>query len=184
MNHKPMNHKSIDDCADTPSRPGCIDIGANLTNTRFCGDLPDVLRQSRAAGVTQIVLTGSSERTSLESAAMCDEHPGFLYSTAGIHPHDASQYDQVSTRKTPESLFEKPQVVAVGECGPDYYREFSPRDKQRACFQAHLEMARITGCQCFFTNATFVRRSIATNRSTCRTFFASSPNAEARILQT
>ena len=119
----------------------CIDIGANLTSKKFKNDLENVLTESASAGLSHIVLTGSSERNSVESSKICQRHPGFLYSTAGIHPHDASEYDPVRTAKTLEDLYKLDHVVAVGECGLDFNRDFSPRDKQRDCFAAHLDLA-------------------------------------------
>ena len=119
----------------------CIDIGANLTSKKFKNDLEKVLAESASAGLSHIVLTGSSEKNSVESSKICQRHPGFLYSTAGIHPHDASAYDSVRTTKTLEGLYKLDHVVAVGECGLDFNRDFSPRDKQRDCFAAHLDLA-------------------------------------------
>ena len=127
----------------------CIDIGANLTSKKFKNDLENVLAESAAAGLSHIVLTGSSEKNSVESSKICSRHPGFLYSTAGIHPHDASNYDPVRTNKTLEDLYKLDHVVAVGECGLDFNRDFSPRDKQRDCFAAQLELASKNGLPLF-----------------------------------
>ena len=119
----------------------CIDIGANLTSKKFKNDLEKVLSESASVGLSHVVLTGSSEKNSVESSKICQRHLGFLYSTAGIHPHDASEYDPVRTAKTLEDLYKLDHVVAVGECGLDFNRDFSPRDKQRDCFAAHLDLA-------------------------------------------
>lgn len=127
----------------------CIDIGANLINKKFRNDLVDVLNQSKAAGVSTIILTGSSERNSKDSSELCTKYAGFLYSTAGIHPHDASEFDKERTAATLEELYGKEHVVAVGECGLDFNRDFSPRDQQRICFAAHLELAAKNGLPLF-----------------------------------
>ena len=127
----------------------CIDIGANLTSKNFRHDLDQVLADSKAAGVSTIILTGSSESNSKASAELCKANPGFLYSTAGIHPHDASDFDNQNTTQTLKQLFELEWVVAVGECGLDFNRDFSPRDKQRDCFEAHLELAAENGLPLF-----------------------------------
>ena len=127
----------------------CIDIGANLTSKKFRNDLDQVLADSKQAGVSTIILTGSSEKNSEESSKICQRHPGFLYSTAGIHPHDASDFDAQRTTATLESLYQLDHVVAVGECGLDFNRDFSPRDKQRTCFAAHLELAAKNGLPLF-----------------------------------
>ena len=119
----------------------CIDIGANLTNKRFRNDLPQVLADAKSAGVTSIVLTGTNEQNSVAVAKLCEEHPGYLFATAGVHPHDASEFDSLRSLETLRSIVQEDCVVAVGECGLDYNRDFSPRDKQRSCFQSQLELA-------------------------------------------
>ena len=135
-----MNHEIVTQ-PEVTTELECIDIGANLTSKKFKNDLEKVLAESASAGLSHIVLTGSSEKNSVESSKICQRHPGFLYSTAGIHPHDASSYDPVRTTKTLEGLYELDHVVAVGECGLDFNRDFSPHDKQRDCFAAHLDLA-------------------------------------------
>jgi len=119
----------------------CIDIGANLTDKKFRHDFETVLAHAKSAGVGQIILTGTSERGSREAARLSEQHPGFLYSTAGIHPHDAKTFDSGSTVKRLRDLYAQEQVVAVGECGLDFNRNFSPQDQQRDCFAAHLDLA-------------------------------------------
>ena len=133
----------------TNSSLQCIDIGANLTNKKFKHDLDQVLANAKTAGLSSIVLTGTTESNSVEAAELCNSHPGFLFSTAGIHPHDATDFDPTRTTQTLSELFEREQVVAVGECGLDFNRDFSPRDKQRSCFAAHLEMAADNGLPLF-----------------------------------
>ena len=122
----------------------CIDIGANLTSSQFKGDVEQVIAESRTAGLDRVILTGSSVENSNRSVEICKRHPDFLYCTAGIHPHDAKEFDEGVTTDQLRQLYPLPEVVAVGECGLDYNRDFSPRDKQRICFAAHLELAAET----------------------------------------
>ena len=63
-----------------------------------------------------------------------------MYSTAGIHPHNAKEFNEHSIEQLAQ-LLKKPEVVSVGECGLDFDRDFSPREKQEACFRAQLELA-------------------------------------------
>ena len=119
----------------------CIDIGANLANKRFRKDMPRVLLDARAAGVAAIVLTGSDATSSEESLTLVREHPGFLFSTVGIHPHPASEFSVAKTLPLLKSLCQQPGVVAVGECGLDFNRDFSPRDEQASCLVGHLQLA-------------------------------------------
>ena len=134
---------------DTTTQLDCIDIGANLTSKKFRNDLDEVLKSSRDAGVSRIVLTGSSQANSIESSELCLKHPGFLYSTAGVHPHDAKEYDVEETGKALRELYPLPHVVAVGECGLDFNRDFSPRDLQREAFAAQIELAAECGLPMF-----------------------------------
>ena len=118
----------------------CIDIGANLTHKSFHKDIDKVLTQAWDAGVVGMMLTGASVRGSVEAAELCCKHPERLFATAGVHPHEAKTVDD-QTIPTLRELAEKPQVVAVGECGLDYNRDFSPRDQQRAALEQQLELA-------------------------------------------
>lgn len=122
----------------------CIDIGANLTNARFRSDLPQLLRNASSVGVEKIIVTGTSLECSQHASELCERHPHYLSCTAGIHPHDAKSFDPASTSNALRELLRKPQVVAVGECGLDFNRDFSPRDAQRECFVAQLELSSKT----------------------------------------
>lgn len=122
-----------------------IDIGANLTNKAFSSDLSDVLARAQAAGVSAIVVTGTSVEASKRARDIANEHdtPGLrLYATAGVHPHHAA------TAGPPgeiEELLRDPHVVAVGECGLDFERNYSPRDAQLRVFEEQLAIAGATG---------------------------------------
>jgi TatD DNase family protein len=117
-----------------------IDIGANLTHDSFDPDRTAVLERAAAAGVRRLIVTGTSVTASMQAAALCDAHPGSLYATAGIHPHHARDFDLHSGNAL-RALLANPVFVAVGECGLDYFRDFSPRDAQRAAFEAQLALA-------------------------------------------
>ena len=117
-----------------------IDIGINLTNKQFQNDIDDVVQDALDADVSQMILTGTSVRNSEESARIAKQYPGILYATAGIHPHDAKSFDAQSISKL-RNLLKQKQVVSVGECGLDFDRDFSPRNKQEECYKAQLELA-------------------------------------------
>ncbi len=128
-----------------PSYP-LIDIGVNLTHRQFASDRPLVIERARAAGVVQQVVTGTSVAASKAALLLARDHAGELWATAGIHPHDASAYDVAALASLRALSLERgPRgealVVAVGECGLDYDRGFSPRDAQRRCFAALLALA-------------------------------------------
>jgi TatD DNase family protein len=125
-----------------------IDIGANLAHDSFDDDLEEVLQRAAAAGVTRIVVTGSSDDSNEKAARLAQDHPGVLWSTAGVHPHHASDYTAESDASI-RRLAAEGRVVAIGECGLDYFRNFSPRDAQLAAFRAQLEVAAETGLPVF-----------------------------------
>ncbi len=122
----------------------CIDIGVNLTSRQFQGDTEQLIADAKAAGVRQMIVTGSSESNSQSASDLCRQFAGYLYSTAGIHPHDAKHFNSLTTVSSLKQLLSLPHVVAVGECGLDFNRDFSPRDLQRNCFASHLELAAET----------------------------------------
>jgi hydrolase, tatD family len=117
-----------------------IDIGINLTNKQFAGEYDEVIDRAISAGVEQILLTGTSVRSSKEALALAKEYPETLFATAGIHPHDAKTINTESIKILVALLKEK-KVVAVGECGLDFDRDFSPRSVQESCFHEQLSLA-------------------------------------------
>jgi TatD DNase family protein len=120
-----------------------IDIGANLTHSSFIEDLDRVIERALDAGVLRQVVTGADIAGSRAAAQLAARHP-MLWSTAGVHPHHASELDTPRHEELREIL-RLPRVVAVGECGLDYFRDFSPRPAQRAAFIAQLEIAAACG---------------------------------------
>lgn len=118
-----------------------VDIGVNLTNKSFSKDLPKVLAEAVAAGVATQILTGTCLNASNEALALVQAHSEYdLYSTAGVHPHDASTWDE-STAQALRILLENEKVVAVGEAGLDFNRNFSTEAEQIAAFKDQVELA-------------------------------------------
>jgi TatD DNase family protein len=116
-----------------------IDIGCNLTHDSFDSDRDEVLARAHDAGVVQMVVTGASADGSRAALQLALDHPGTLFATAGVHPHRAADYDD-ETDALLRELSSENVVVAVGETGLDYFRDFSPRDIQREVFQRQLEI--------------------------------------------
>ncbi len=117
-----------------------IDIGANLSHDSFDSDRDAVLQRARDAGVVQMVVTGASREHAPKALALAQQHPGFLFATAGVHPHHATEYTDECDAEMRELLAHE-EVVAVGECGLDYFRDFSPRPAQRKAFERQLQTA-------------------------------------------
>lgn len=125
-----------------------IDIGANLTHDSFDEDRDEVMRRAGDAGVNRIILTGSSVGDSEAAAGMAESMPAMFYATAGVHPHHASDYSD-AVHQALRDLTSRDAVVAVGECGLDYFRNFSPQDRQRDAFRRQIELAVETGLPLF-----------------------------------
>lgn len=121
-----------------------IDIGANLAHDSFDDDRDDVLQRAADAGVSTLVITGSSDQSNVAALALANDNPDWLYSTAGVHPHHASDYSEKSDDIIRQCLADK-RCIAVGECGLDYFRNLSPREAQLEAFRAQLDIARDTG---------------------------------------
>lgn len=121
-----------------------IDIGINLMNKQFKGEQEAVLMRAKEAGVRQMILTGTSIPASVKAAEFVQKHPGVLYATAGVHPHDARNFNHADVA-TLRTLLLQPSVVAVGECGLDFDRMNSSKEDQETCFIAQLELAKETG---------------------------------------
>jgi TatD DNase family protein len=117
-----------------------IDIGANLTHPAFHEDLPAVLARARDAGVRTILVTGTSVLESRRALELSEAHPETVYATAGIHPHHARECD-AGTIPALRELARHPRVVAIGECGLDFNRNYSPHPDQEKWFLAQAELA-------------------------------------------
>lgn len=125
-----------------------MDIGVNLTHDAFQKDLTAVIKRAQEAGVAAMVVTGASESTSQAAQSLAHRYPGSLYATAGVHPHDASHW-RATTVDTLQALAATGEVVALGETGLDFYRDFSPRPQQMQVFEAQLALAADLGMPVF-----------------------------------
>lgn len=123
-----------------PDMTEYIDIGVNLTSSSFNDDRDDVIQRALDAGISQMVVTGTDIHHSRAALALNRSYPGKLVSTAGLHPHHASDFDS-STISALRNLCANESVVAVGECGLDYNRQYSRPDEQRRAFEAQLLLA-------------------------------------------
>lgn len=117
-----------------------IDIGSNLTHESFAADRALVIARATQAGIRRQIVTGADLASSHAAATLAAADPNRLWSTAGVHPHHAVSFAATS-REAWLTLLGQPQVVAVGECGLDYFRNFSPPAVQREAFVAQLELA-------------------------------------------
>jgi TatD DNase family protein len=120
-----------------------VDTHAHLDFSKFDADRDAVIDRARAAGVAAMVNVGVDLASSWRAVRLAEQYES-IYAAVGVHPHDAKKLDGATLAELRE-LAQKPQVVAVGEIGLDYYRDLSPRDVQRWAFQARLAWAAKLG---------------------------------------
>ncbi|WP_281648215.1 TatD family hydrolase [Parendozoicomonas sp. Alg238-R29] len=129
-------------------KPELVDIGVNLGDKAFDKDRDDVVERALEAGVTTMILTGTTLEESQQTVQLTELYPDHCFTTAGIHPHyakDATEQHFAELR----DMYKLEKVVAVGEAGLDFNRDFSPRPVQEQVFEKHIEMAVETGMPLF-----------------------------------
>lgn len=118
-----------------------VDIGINLGHDSYDRDRESVIARAAAVGVRQMVVTGASLESTRKAMAIVRAHPAQMRCTAGCHPHHASELIAAGAAEALERLAGADEVAAVGECGLDYFRDFTPRDVQRRAFEMQLDLA-------------------------------------------
>jgi TatD DNase family protein len=122
-----------------PSSPSLIDTHAHLNDRQYSADLDDVLERARAAGVVAFVVVGYDVRSSEAAVSLAQREPD-VWAAVGVHPHHAKDVNDGTLARL-EQLARRPRVVAIGECGLDFYRNLSPAESQRRAFEAQLDLA-------------------------------------------
>ena len=121
-----------------------IDIGVNLSNSRFDKDIEQVIERAQTAGIERLILTGTSVEESQAVVAICErfdsQFPEMLWATAGIHPHDTKTLSPSNLSEI-RQLASHQSVVAIGETGLDFHRLLSTEKQQEKSFEAHIELA-------------------------------------------
>ena len=116
-----------------------VDSHCHVQFSEFDEDRDEVLTRAREVGLSKFVVVGTDIESSCQAMKLARSNPD-IYATVGIHPHDASRFDSqslVDLRHHGESSV----VVAIGEIGLDYYRNFSPQNVQRQVFSQLLDLA-------------------------------------------
>jgi TatD DNase family protein len=117
-----------------------VDIGVNLAHRSFQPDREQVIARAFAAGVKTMVVTGANLASSQEAQRLAAGYPGQLFCTAGVHPHDSRNCTDATLVEL-RRLAHAREVVALGECGLDFNRDFSPRPLQEKWFEAQVALA-------------------------------------------
>ncbi len=126
------------------ARTSLVDIGINLAHDSFDADRDAMIARAADVGVKHLLITGSSVASTRTAIELVKKDPDRYRCTAGVHPHHASDLDSEALADLTK-LAAAPEVVAVGECGLDYFRNFSPRAAQLDAFRRQLELAVAIG---------------------------------------
>ena len=117
-----------------------VDIGVNLLDAAFDRDRDQVLERAWSAGISQMILTATDIEDCTAVQTLCASDPQRLFCTAGVHPHSARHWSTSAAGEL-KRLAQADCVRAIGECGLDYNRDFSPRPEQRKALEQQLELA-------------------------------------------
>jgi len=123
--------------------PVFVDSHCHLCDRQFDKDYDDAVTRARGAGVVGLINVAYDLTSAKKALGQARSTPG-VFATAGVHPHDAKAFTP-EVAESLRGLLEKPEVVAVGEMGLDFFRNLSPREQQTAAFAAQLELAAETG---------------------------------------
>ena len=118
-----------------------IDTHAHLTFPEFALDLPDVIRRAKEAGLEAIIDIALDDEALKRSARIAADHPGYVFTAAGIHPHEASTWQESDYQRF-KVIARQHQIVAIGETGLDYHYKLSPIETQQAVFRRFLQLCQ------------------------------------------
>ena len=116
------------------------DTHCHLDFPEFDADRDEVIRRAKSAGIGYIINIGSSLSGSKKALELSRQHD-FIYATIGLHPHEADKFDD-EAKASIEKLAREDKVVAIGETGLDYYKNYSKIENQKALFRYLVKLAR------------------------------------------
>ena len=120
-----------------------IDTHCHLDFPEFDEDRDEVIRRAKSAGIGYIINIGSSLSGSKKALELSRQYD-FIYATIGLHPHEADKFDD-EVRASIEKLVREDKVVAIGETGLDYYKNYSKTENQKALFRYLVQLAKDSG---------------------------------------
>ncbi|MAQ72978.1 MAG: hydrolase TatD [Gammaproteobacteria bacterium] len=116
-----------------------IDIGANLTHDQLLKNIHAVIDNFKKVHVENVIITSSNTTDTEKALSLIKKFPNLFYTTVGFHPHNAKNFKEKDLESI-ETLANNPHVISIGECGLDYYREYSPKNQQIVCFEKQLSL--------------------------------------------
>jgi len=127
---------------------GLIDIGANITHPQLHNQIDKVVENMKAQNINKAIITSSNLKDTKIALDIINVYPEIFYTTVGFHPHNAKDFIHENVNSIIEYSKNK-KVLAIGECGLDYYRDYSTREEQLLCFEEQLKIAQSTGLPIF-----------------------------------
>jgi len=117
-----------------------FDSHTHLNDEEFEKDLKEVIDRSILNKIEKMIVVGFDVPSSYNALKLAREFNGLIFASCGIHPHDADKFEEGI--KEIEELAKEKEIVAIGETGLDYYKNYSSKEKQIESFIAHIEIAR------------------------------------------
>lgn len=121
-----------------------IDIHAHLHVREFDNDRDEVIKRAQEAGVSKMINVGFDVEGNFQALALAKKYD-FIWATMGIHPHLASEWNDQVAAKIFDTAKKEERIVALGEMGLDYYKNFQPKELQQKVFREQLKLARELG---------------------------------------
>lgn len=118
-----------------------IDCHSHLHVPQFEADQEEVIERARKAGVSRFINVGFDVEGNFKALTLAQKYPDF-YSTMGIHPHLASEWNEEVGERIARAVRSEPKIVALGEMGLDYFKNFQPKEVQQHAFRAQLQLAK------------------------------------------
>lgn len=122
-----------------------VDTHCHLQFDKLAENLEQVIKDAKDVGVTRLICVGTTLNDSQKAIDLAKKHDG-IWATAGVHPHDSRDFfNQPDGEKKLKKLVRLPKVVAVGETGLDFYKNFSPKTDQEKLLRLQIELGLPTG---------------------------------------
>ena len=120
---------------------GLIDIGANLSHPQLYDQLEKIVNNIISSETQSVIITSSNLEDTIIALDIINKYPDLFHTTVGYHPHNAKDFKSEHFDLI-DNYCKQKEIVAIGECGLDYYREYSSVDEQMFCFEKHLMIAK------------------------------------------